>query len=74
MSELLYLWGSLDWRVRPLVFTIRKWAREYGLVQDSRPTPYLTNFSLTLMVVFFLQFKHKMLPTFKMLKDLASKL
>jgi poly(A) RNA polymerase len=51
MSELLYLYGELDRRVRPLVFTVRRWAKEQGLIQDLRPTPSFTNFSLTLLVL-----------------------
>lgn len=54
MSELLYLYGTLDSRVRPLVFTIRKWAKEVGLTNMS-PGRWITNFSLTLLVLSFLQ-------------------
>ncbi len=64
MSELLYLYGELDPRVRPLVFAVRRWAREHGLIEDARPTSFFTNFTLTLLVVFFLQARHKMLPPF----------
>ena len=71
MSELLYLYGELDWRVRPLVFTIRRWAREEGLVQDARPTFFFTNFSITLMTIFFLQVRYKMLPPFGDLQRMA---
>ena len=71
MSELLYMYGGLDHRVRPLVFTIRKWAKEQCLVQSARPTTFLTNFTITLMVIFFLQNQYKMLPPFMDLKKLA---
>ncbi|GLV46383.1 mitochondrial poly(A) polymerase [Carabus blaptoides fortunei] len=54
MSELLYLYGTLDDRVRPLVFTVRKWAYELGLTNSS-PGRWITNFSLTLLVLAFLQ-------------------
>lgn len=54
MSEILYLFGSIDDRVRPLVFTIRKWADEVGLTNSS-PGRWITNFSLTLLVLAFLQ-------------------
>ena len=74
MSELLYLYGELDRRVRPLMFTIRRWAKDQGLIQDRRPTSFFTNFSLTLMVLFFLQKKYQMLPPLRELQRLASKL
>ena len=72
MSSLLYLWGNLDERVRPLVFVIRKWAKENKLVHNERPTSFFTNFPLTLMVIFYLQTK-TILPSLNRLKELASK-
>ncbi|XP_067003931.2 poly(A) RNA polymerase, mitochondrial isoform X2 [Anabrus simplex] len=54
MSELLYVFGEVDPRVRPLVFAIRYWAREVGLT-NPMPGRWITNFSLTLLVLFFLQ-------------------
>ncbi|KAJ8963327.1 hypothetical protein NQ318_018798 [Aromia moschata] len=38
MSDFLYLMGELDERVRPLIFTLRKWARDIGLTNSS-PKP-----------------------------------
>lgn len=54
MSDFLYIMGSLDSRIRPLIFTIRKWASEIGLTNSS-PGRWITNFSLTLLVLAFLQ-------------------
>ncbi|KAK9883966.1 hypothetical protein WA026_004902 [Henosepilachna vigintioctopunctata] len=54
MSDFLYIMGSIDSRVRPLVFAIRKWAQEVGLTNSS-PGRWITNFSLTLLVLAFLQ-------------------
>ncbi len=71
MSELLYLYGELDPRVRPLVFAVRKWAREHGLIEDARPTSFFTNFTLTLLVIFFLQVRHSILPSYSELIRLA---
>ncbi len=67
MSELLYLFGAYDWRVCPLVFAVRYWAKETNL---TNPTPgkWLTNFMLTLLVLFHLQ-QAKIIPT---LETLAS--
>ena len=72
MSSILYLWGNTDWRVRPLVFAVRKWALEHNLVKSERPTKYFTNFQLTLMVVYFLQRKHNILPSLETLQRLAN--
>ena len=72
MSCLLHLWGSTDWRVRPLVATVRWWAREHRLVKEMRPTQYFTNFTLTMLVVCYLQQKHQMLPSYSTLVDRAT--
>ncbi|CAG2057787.1 unnamed protein product [Timema podura] len=66
MGELLYIMGSLDDRVKPLVFAVRMWAREVGL---TNPTPgrWITNFSLILLVIFFLQQRSPVLPSLKQL-------
>ena len=70
MSEILYLYGELDARVRPLVFFIRRWAKAMNLIEEVRPTLKPTNFTITLMVLFFLQQK-KMLPAYAVLKRSA---
>ncbi|XP_044745441.1 poly(A) RNA polymerase, mitochondrial [Coccinella septempunctata] len=54
MSDFLYMMGALDPRVRPLVFTVRRWAKDVGLT-NSTPGRWITNFSLTLLVLSFLQ-------------------
>ena len=72
MSEILYLYGELDARVRPLVFLLRRWAKAMNIVEEVRPTLKPTNFIITLMVLFFLQQK-KMLPPFELLKRSAGK-
>ncbi|PNF22042.1 Poly(A) RNA polymerase, mitochondrial [Cryptotermes secundus] len=71
MSELLYILGELDWRVRPLVFAVRSWAREIGL---TNPTPgrWITNFSLTLLVLFYLQQHSKFSPVLPTLSRMIS--
>lgn len=65
MSELLYILGSYDWRVCPVVYTVRYWAKEIGLTNPS-PGRWITNFSLTLLVLFYLQYE-KIIPTLKTL-------
>ncbi|XP_029810572.1 poly(A) RNA polymerase, mitochondrial isoform X2 [Suricata suricatta] len=70
-SELLYIYGALDSRVRALVFSIRCWARAHSLT-SSIPGSWITNFSLTMMVIFFLQRRSPpILPTLDYLKTLA---
>ncbi|XP_006001967.1 poly(A) RNA polymerase, mitochondrial isoform X3 [Latimeria chalumnae] len=70
-SELLYVYGSLDPRVRALVFSVRCWARVHGLT-SSIPGAWITNFSLTMMVLFFLQRRSSpIIPTLDQLKSLA---
>ncbi|KAF3426816.1 hypothetical protein E2986_01104 [Frieseomelitta varia] len=71
MSELLYLYGQLDWRVKPLVFTIRKWARSMNLTKEN-PGQWITNFSLTLLILFYLQTKH-ILPSLSSIKIFRDK-
>lgn len=70
-TELLHLLGELDARVRPLVFTVRCWARAHG-VTSSISGAWITNFSITIMVLFFLQRRNPpILPTLERLKELA---
>ncbi|CAL8293327.1 unnamed protein product [Lota lota] len=70
-SELLYLYGRLDGRVRCLVFAVRCWARAHT-VTSSIPGAWITNFSLTVMVLFFLQRRATpVIPTLDHLRSLA---
>lgn len=63
MSELLYMFGEVDPRVRPLTFSIRRWAQSCGLTNPS-PGRWISNFSLTCLVMFFLQqLRQPILPT-----------
>ncbi|CAF1222593.1 unnamed protein product [Adineta steineri] len=54
MSKLLWNLSSIDNRVAPLVFAIRRWAREASITQ-STPGPWFSNFQMTLLVLFYLQ-------------------
>ncbi|KAM8881022.1 poly(A) RNA polymerase, mitochondrial [Synchiropus picturatus] len=70
-TELLYLYGEIDPRVRHLVFTVRCWARAHGIT-SSIPGAWISNFSLTVMVLFFLQKRSvPIIPTLDRLRDLA---
>lgn len=54
MSEILYMFGNIDDRVQPLVFSVRRWAQSVGLTNPS-PGRWISNFSLTCLVIFYLQ-------------------
>lgn len=54
MSEMLYMLGTIDDRVQPLVFSVRRWAHTVGLTNPS-PGRWISNFSLTCLVIFYLQ-------------------
>ncbi|KAG8443319.1 hypothetical protein GDO86_011928 [Hymenochirus boettgeri] len=72
-SELLYIYGNFDHRVRSLVFTLRCWARVHGIT-SAIPGAWITNFSLTMMILFFLQKRNlPVVPTLDHLKSLAGK-
>lgn len=72
MSELLYLFGQIDQRVQPLTFCVRKWAQAVGLT-NSAPGYWITNFSLTMLVMYFLQqLKEPILPPINKLIQNAS--
>ncbi|XP_059827982.1 poly(A) RNA polymerase, mitochondrial [Hypanus sabinus] len=70
-TELLYIYSNIDPRVRALVFSIRYWARVHGIT-SSIPGAWITNFSLTMMILFLLQKRNPpIIPTLDQLKDLA---
>ncbi|KAE8595890.1 hypothetical protein XENTR_v10015902 [Xenopus tropicalis] len=72
-SELLYIYGCFDHRLRALVFTLRCWARVHGIT-SAIPGAWITNFSLTMMILFFLQKRSPpVIPTLDHLKGLAGK-
>ncbi|KAF8795123.1 Poly(A) RNA polymerase like protein [Argiope bruennichi] len=54
MSEILYFCGEIDSRVRPLLYAVKRWAKEAN-VTHSAPGGWITNFGLSLLVIFFLQ-------------------
>uniref|UniRef100_A0A182NL64 Poly(A) RNA polymerase, mitochondrial n=1 Tax=Anopheles dirus TaxID=7168 RepID=A0A182NL64_9DIPT len=72
MSELLYLFGQLDERVRPLTFCVRRWAQSVGLTNQA-PGYWITNFSLTMLVMYFLQqLERPILPSINKLIQLSA--
>lgn len=61
MSELLYLFSNLDPAGQRLVCTIKTWAKAVG-VTSPIPGRWMTNFTLTLLTLFYLQ-TEKRLPS-----------
>ncbi|KFM75115.1 Poly(A) RNA polymerase, mitochondrial, partial [Stegodyphus mimosarum] len=66
MSDILYFCGEIDHRVRPLIHAVKKWAKE-GCITAEKPGSYITNFGLSLLVLFFLQ--NRPAPILPPLKD-----
>ncbi|XP_014666353.1 PREDICTED: poly(A) RNA polymerase, mitochondrial-like isoform X2 [Priapulus caudatus] len=54
MTQLLYIFGEIDPQLRPLVFTIRTWAR-LNKITNPIPGRWVSNFALTLLAIFFMQ-------------------
>ena len=66
MSDYLFTLGQIDGRLRALVVTVKRWAAAAGL---TNPTPgrWISNFTLTILVVYFMQHK-KLLPPLNKVK------
>lgn len=68
----MYVYGALDPRVRPLIFLIRAWGKEFGITKFY-PKDTFTNFHLSYMAISFLiQLKEPVLPTLKDLHGQSS--
>lgn len=60
----MYTMGLLDPRIRPFIFMVRRWAKEFDVTCYNRRET-LTNFQLTYMCLAFLQqLKEPLTPTF----------
>ncbi|XP_072020945.1 speckle targeted PIP5K1A-regulated poly(A) polymerase-like [Amphiura filiformis] len=68
-TELLCYYANLDDRVRPLIYAIRHWGKVRQLAGNPRAGPRLTNYALSLMVVYYLQTREpSVLPTVDQLR------
>lgn len=63
ITELMYVMGLMDARVRPFISLVRRWAYEFKVTQSGSRDKF-TNFQLTYMALCFLQHvKDPVLPT-----------
>ena len=66
-TELINFYANFDERVRPLIYTIRHWGKVRQLSGGGGPR--LTNYALSLLVVYFLQTRDPcVLPTVEKLR------
>ncbi|XP_031637341.1 poly(A) RNA polymerase, mitochondrial-like [Contarinia nasturtii] len=67
ITEYMYTMGLMDHRIRPFIFLVRQWAKEFGLTNKRRYS--ITNFQLSYMCLSFLQqLKEPLIPTFEDVK------
>lgn len=61
----MYAMGLLDPRIRPFIFMVRRWAKEFEITRYNARDNF-TNFQLTYMCLTFLQqLKEPLVPTFE---------
>ena len=69
-TELLNYYANMDQRVRALIYAIRHWGKVRQLAGSVRAGPRLSNYALSLMVVYYLQTTNPpVLPTVDQLRE-----
>lgn len=72
-TRLLQAFSQYDPRIKPLVYTIRYWGRLKHLAGNIKTGPRMSNYALTLMVIYYLQNTNPCtLPTVQQLSDLST--
>lgn len=65
ITEFMYAMGLLDPRIRPFIFMVRRWAKEFEITRYNARENF-TNFQLSYMCLAFLQqLKEPLCPTFE---------
>jgi len=54
MTKLFWTFNRFDPRVAPLVFVLRHWAKAFSITTEARPTPNITNYQLTMLILYYL--------------------
>lgn len=63
-TQLMYTLGVIDARVRPFIFLVRRWAKEFKITRHGRGDCF-TNFQLSFIALSFLQnLNEPVIPTF----------
>jgi poly(A) RNA polymerase GLD2 len=55
-THLLKCYSEIDWRVKPLILNIKRWAKFQNINDASKQT--VSSYCLSLMTIFFLQSKY----------------
>lgn len=72
-GHILWILNHWDARVSPLVYTLRIWAAHNNVVSAKKPSPFITNFCLVVMIIFFLQ-TEKILPPLQLLQNMSGEI
>lgn len=54
MTKLFWTFTQIDNRIAPLIFFLKFWAKSTGVSNTFRPSPNITNFQLTVLILNFL--------------------
>lgn len=54
MTKLFWTYTQIDNRIAPLIFFLKFWAKITGVTNTFRPSPNITNFQLTVLILNFL--------------------
>lgn len=65
----MYAMGLLDTRIRPFIYLVRQWAKEFGITRYNQKQTF-TNFQLSYMCMSFLkQLNEPLIPTYEQVRQ-----